>query len=627
MNDFLPLSRTPTWPWPAAKAVFGFVLTTFAVALLHASNVAADELVALKGTDDRANWVQFPPPKAKPVQADRDSVAPQPSEKAKPAEAAAAPSTPPAPPAAPAASDRTPEASPSVSSKPADAAVGIELLGFLFVGNQSITSEELGQALSAQLGMKTNMADFEKITEEVTRHYRRRGWLARADLPQQELSGGILRVNITEARFGGAVINDPSGALKASDHLVKLIERHQPVGKAINLKTLETASLLAAEIPGVKTQVSLQPGSHAGESVALVQVTRHKEQQTQVELDNHGSRAVGLFRQSLAFNLNNPGQRGDQIAVNLLNSQGVKYGRLMYSLPLEGNGWRLASYASAMHYQLVSADFAALQAEGPSSTLGLALSLPLARTQVQTMSLNLASEIKQYRNDVLNQTVTKYSGQSTQVTLDLSGHDPLSPWQHRSAVSWVLGKIDLSQSTTAHIQGDLATTQTAGHYQRLRLNHSQRYALDEQRALVGQFQTQWANKNLDGAEKLYLGGAQGVRAYPTNEAGGSQGSLLNLEYQQLVPLAGNHLTVAGFYDWGDVQVNKFSDFTTALNRYQLQGAGLWLSSSLNTGLGQTDFKLTWARRMGHNPNANSSGLDQDGSLVLDRYLLNINHAF
>jgi phenylalanyl-tRNA synthetase beta chain len=36
---------------------------------------------------------------------------------------------------------------------PADAPVGIELVGFLFTGNQAISSTELGQALSGQLGM------------------------------------------------------------------------------------------------------------------------------------------------------------------------------------------------------------------------------------------------------------------------------------------------------------------------------------------------------------------------------------------------------------------------------------------------------------------------------------------
>jgi hemolysin activation/secretion protein len=39
-------------------------------------------------------------------------------------------------------------------------------------------------------------------------------------------------------------------------------------------------------------------------------------------LDNHGSRAVGASRQSLIFKLNNPGNRGDNITANLLNSEG-----------------------------------------------------------------------------------------------------------------------------------------------------------------------------------------------------------------------------------------------------------------------------------------------------------------
>jgi hypothetical protein len=52
-----------------------------------------------------------------------------------------------------------------------------------------------------------------------------------------------------------------------------------------------------------------------------------------------------------------------------------------------------------------------------------------------------------------------------------------------------------------------------------------------------------------------------------------------------------------------------------------------MGSSVSSGLGQTDFKVTWARRIGHNPKASNSGLDQDGSLMLNRYLFNINHAF
>jgi hypothetical protein len=52
-----------------------------------------------------------------------------------------------------------------------------------------------------------------------------------------------------------------------------------------------------------------------------------------------------------------------------------------------------------------------------------------------------------------------------------------------------------------------------------------------------------------------------------------------------------------------------------------------MGSSFNTGHGQADVKLTWARRIGSNPGANLAGLDQDGSLSLDRYWLNMNYAF
>ena len=248
-NDILPLFRPQPRGWPFAKAMSGSLLATLVVGLLPGPSAAADQQVAISAVDDRANWVQFPPPKPKPVQADRDSVAPKPAEATKPTEAAK-PVEAAKPPEAvkPVETAKPLEAGkPVEAAKPADvprvanqAEVGIELLGFLFVGNQAISSTELGQALAGQLGMKSNMAEFEKIAEEVTRYYRQRGILARADLPQQELSAGVLRVNITEAKFGGAVMDDPGGALKASDHLVRLIERQQPVGQTINLKGWKT---------------------------------------------------------------------------------------------------------------------------------------------------------------------------------------------------------------------------------------------------------------------------------------------------------------------------------------------------------------------------------------------------
>ncbi len=603
-------------------SVIGLLVMVNGTSLSHAQTDAV--VAALAPVEDKSNWIQFPPKPSKPVQATRDSVAPK-----EPSPVAAPPKAVEPPPKATQAPVPNPSPAPAVPTVPSSAATGIEIVSFELSGNQALSTAELNQVLKPYLGFKTNMGDFEKITDEVTRAYRKKGLLARADLPKQELSDGVLRILVTEAIYGGTVVQDPDGLMTASKHIVNVIERRQPVGKAIDLNAMETASALAADLPGIKTQISLQPGQTAGETVALVQVSRGKEKEMQIGMDNHGSRSVGEFRQTLMFNINNPSQRADKVGINLLNSQGVKFGRLSYSLPVGYLGWRLQAYASAMHYKLTNSEFSPLNAEGPSSTQGLELSTPLFKDSQHSVNFNITSELKQYRNDAADHVVSQYKGQSTAFSLESSSQDVLTGSQQNTSATWVLGLLDLGPSTPEHIAADAATTQTAGHFQKLRLNHSQRVGLGNANALFGQVQAQWANKNLDGAEKFYLGGAQGVRAYPANEGGGSQATFLSMEYQHQIPAGHSNLTLAGFYDWGNVTINKYNAFAaaTALNSYQLQGAGLWVGSSFQTGMGMADIKLTWARRIGNNPNASAQGLDQDGSLVLNRYLLNMKYGF
>ena len=101
-----------------------------------------------------------------------------------------------------------------------------------------------------------------------------------------------------------------------------------------------------------------------------------------------------------------------------------------------------------------------------------------------------------------------------------------------------------------------------------------------------------ASKNLDSAEKFYLGGASGVRAYPSSEGGGAEGQLASLELRARLP---QNFALSAFYDWGHVTVNRNNGFTgaSALNAYTLQGAGLTAAWFASFGL---NLKATWARR-------------------------------
>jgi hemolysin activation/secretion protein len=105
-------------------------------------------------------------------------------------------------------------------------------------------------------------------------------------------------------------------------------------------------------------------------------------------------------------------------------------------------------------------------------------------------------------------------------------------------------------------------------------------------ALAGQ----QAHQNLDSSERFYLGGANGVRAYPANEAGGSSANLANLELRWKLS---DGVTLAGFIDSGAVR-----NYENAGNNYSLSGAGLTLLWQASAGV---NLKATWASRIGNNP--------------------------
>ena len=129
--------------------------------------------------------------------------------------------------------------------------------------------------------------------------------------------------------------------------------------------------------------------------------------------------------------------------------------------------------------------------------------------------------------------------------------------------------------------------------------------------------------NLDSSEKIYLGGATSVRAYPTGEAGGSMGHTLSLELRQRFD---SHLTLAAFYDHGRVQANADNNLTAAASpaAWYLQGAGLSLGWQSPQGV---DIKASLAQRVGNNPAAQSNGSDNDGTLRLNRAWLVASVAF
>jgi hemolysin activation/secretion protein len=266
-----------------------------------------------------------------------------------------------------------------------------------------------------------------------------------------------------------------------------------------------------------------------------------------------------------------------------------------------------------MEYKLVTSDFDALDAKGSSGSNGLEASYPIVRSRLKNLYLNLNYDGKAFDNQSGGAITTRYKVDAS--TIALSGN-LFDNWAgggaNAASLRYVDGDVDLGGSP--NLAGDASTTQTHGHFSKLAWSLSRQQALSADLAFFAQWSGQTASKNLDSSEKFYLGGSNGVRAYPSNEGSGSEGQLLTLELRW--QLSGG-FTISSFYDYGQVMVNRDNGFVGAakLNDFSLKGAGLALAWVNPTGV---NLKMVWAQRDGDNPNPTAAGNDQDGTHIQDR---------
>ena len=493
---------------------------------------------------------------------------------------------------------------------------------FQFAGNTLLTQAQLAPAVASFVNRPLSFNDLQNAAAAVAETYRKAGWIVRVYLPLQEIKDGVVTLQVVEAVFGQVRMEGTAPTRVPFDRLVPIVGAAQPHGAALKAQAMDRALLLLDDMPGISTAGSLAPGEQANEVDLVLKIEDEKLVNGQVGVDNASARSTGSARLTADLYINSPLRLGDQAVVNLMHTEGSDYARLAYTVPLGAAGWRVGANASHLRYRLVDDALAALDASGTSTTSGVEATYPLIRARLKNLYLALNYDNKRFDNRAAATTITDYKIDTFTVGLNGNVLDQYAGGGSTSAsLALVHGKVDLDGSPNA--RADALTTRTGGSFTKLRYAASRQQVLTEALALYAAFSGQTAGKNLDSAEKFYLGGAYGVRAYPSNEGGGSEGQLFNLELRARLP---NNVNVTGFYDWGHVKVNHDNAFpgAPALGSYSLKGAGLSVGWLASFGL---NLKATWARRIGDNPNPTLAGTDQDGSFRKNRFWLQASMPF
>ncbi|MBI3350029.1 MAG: ShlB/FhaC/HecB family hemolysin secretion/activation protein [Burkholderiales bacterium] len=497
---------------------------------------------------------------------------------------------------------------------PLRAAAGLQLTvkEFRFSGNRLLDTDRLSQALAPFLHRPLGLAQLQEAAAAAAQAYRDAGWVVRAYLAAQDIQDGRVVIQIVEARLGRVRVEGDVRRLDPAQVLA-LVADQQAAGEPLRAEALERGVLLADDLPGVVAAGLLAAGTADGETDLVVKLADEPLLTGEATLDNTGARSTGAARAGAGLRLNSPARLGDQLGLDLLASEGSRYGRAEYTLPLTATGLRVGANASAMHYKLVGADFAPLDARGSARTLGLSASLPLLRQRQRSVYLALAAERHDFDNRTGGSITSDYRSHTLGLTVYANAFDDWAGGGSSFAsASLTTGRVNLDGSPNQ--AADAVTARTGGHFGKLRWSLARQQRLAGDWSLFAQWSGQRVNRNLDSSEKFFLGGPVGVRAYPANEGGGSEAQLLNLELRWRVR---PDLSFSGFHDRGHVRVNHDAGFTGAPqpNGFTLAGTGVSVAWTGPAGL---VVKGTLARRSGSNPNANAAGRDQDGSLVKQR---------
>ena len=482
----------------------------------------------------------------------------------------------------------------------------IQVSGFRFVGNTLLTSEQLSNVLSNFTNRMLSLAELKQAAEAVATAYREAGWTVRAFLPKQEVDNEIITIQIIEAVFGGATLQGTNPNRIEANRLLQMAEANLIKGKPLHAKKIDRALLLMDDLPGIQVTGNLIEGSHDGETDIAITVIDEDLVTGNATTDNQGSPSTGINRLSSNISINSPARIGDSLVINALKTNGVEYERISYSLPAGFDGWRLGAHASTLKYQVIAQEFAALNPYGTATTAGVDVNYPLLRSQLQNVNLSINYDDKKFSN-TSNSVATTYDIKAYNFSINATQTD-----------DWRGGG-----STIANIGITTGNKSTESTFSKLNISLSRLQNLSADLSFYASLNTQLSNKNLDSSEKIYLGGATSVRAYPSSEAGGSEGGTLTFEIRKRIA---EKKTVTGFYDYGWARANHDNNITSPANpnNYSLRGYGFSLNWQAARNI---DLKTTLSRRLGENPVAQSNGMDSDGTKKITRIWLSAGVAF
>jgi len=476
---------------------------------------------------------------------------------------------------------RPPEPKPALPVSPT---LKVRVTQFTFSGNTLYTSEELAEVVQEFVGKELDFEGLNDAATKVRAYHRSRGYfLAQAYLPQQAIRNGSVEIAVIEGRVGHVELQRRPATRLAEWLLAGILNAHLKSGDIITETGLEKPLLLINDLPTAAVTSEIRPSQTVGAADLRVNVDQGVGLLNGfVDFDNHGSRFTGEYRIGFSLNVNNPLEVGDQLTVRAFTSNDdMNFGRLAYLIPIGFWGTRIGASITKFDYEL-GKDFASLGGDGDGLVKSVYAFHPLYRTR----NTNLIGQFA-YEDKRLHDRVEQFGTVEDRFIDSIKGgvvgdfrDGILGGGLNAFSVTYTQGDLKIAPTSLSDQDQSASGLKTVGTFRKWNYDFKRLNRVTDNISVLLALTGQQASKNLASAEKMSLGGPNGVRAYPVGEATGDSGNQVTGEVRYIIPgfrLLEADVTVSAFYDWGQVYINEKPRDIDVPNKRSIAGAGFGLS--------------------------------------------------
>lgn len=390
--------------------------------------------------------------------------------------------------------------------------IKIRVKRFVFSGNRAFGNSQLQELLESYVDRDSGLDSLNEAAKTITAFYRSKGYLlAQAYLPEQDIQDSVVEIAVLEGTLGRLTLN---GAQQTNaDFLGKMATYHLATGDTITEKNLVRNVSVINALPGLRASAQLGPGELIGSSDADIRLQKLPALSGYVAANTYGNRYTGREVVLGGINWYNPAGIGDHAYLNLKASRdaGQRSVNTGYLVPVHVSGTVLNASYNYVDYKL-GGQFEPLNATGTSQYFNFSLEQPWVRTARYGLTAKLGGAYKRVDDDVaafsLNnrRDITNIdvgvNGEWTNAGMDVN---------YQFGVSLRSGRVGFRDSLAQSI--DQTGARTEGDFVRYGLQASRTQYFGRGYSVALRADYQLANKNLDSAEKMTIGGINRWRSY------------------------------------------------------------------------------------------------------------------